>query len=118
VIADFGFLGLALATTLAAAANAAYVMFAARLRYGAVLPTGVMLDHARLVAATALLCAVVGAGLWLVPPPQGASLASALWLLAMIAAGVLAYLAGLWAVGAREFALIRRLLRRLASASP
>ena len=35
VIADFGFLGLALATTLAAAANAIYVMIAAHARYGA-----------------------------------------------------------------------------------
>ncbi len=117
VVADFGFLGLALATTLAAAANAAYVMIAARLHYGAALPTGVISDHARLVAATALLCAVVAAGTWILPAPQGASLALAAWVLAMIAAGVLAYLGGLWAAGAREFALIRRVLRRVASAA-
>ncbi len=116
VVADLGFLGLALATTLAAGANAAWVMIAARIRYGATLPAGALLDHARLVGATAVLCGAVGLGLWLVPPPPQASLAAGAWVAAMIGVGALTYLAGLWAFGAREFAQIRRRLRRVASA--
>ncbi len=117
VIADFGFLGLALATTLAAAANAAYVMIASRVHYGATLPARAWLDYLRLVGATAVLCGAVGLGLWLLPLPKQASLEAAAQLAGLIGFGVLAYLGGLWALGAKEFALLRRVVRRMASAS-
>jgi len=117
VVADFGFLGLALATSLAAAANAAWVMVASRIRYGATLPARAWLSHLRLVGATAVLCSAVASGLWLLPQPQPASLEAAAQLAGLIGIGVLAYLGGLWALGAKEFALVQRLVRRIASAS-
>ena len=116
VVADFGFLGLALATSLAAAANAVYVMIAARLRYGATLPARAWLDYLRLLGATAILCSAVVFGLWLLPTPSPASVEAALQVAGLIALGVLTYLSGLWALGAKEFALVRRLARRVASA--
>lgn len=113
VIADFGFLGLALATTLAAAANAAYVMIAARLRYGAHLQTRDWIGYLRLLGATGLMCGVVGLAHFLAPLPARASVVGAVHLFALIGAGGLAYLAGLYAFGAPEFALVRGLLRRV-----
>jgi len=113
VIADFGFLGLALATTLAAAANAAYVMIEARLRYGAHLETRDWIGYLRLLGATGLMCGVVGVTDALAPLPERASVAGALHLFALIGAGGLAYLGGLFLFGAPEFALVRGLLRRV-----
>ncbi len=115
VVADFGFLGLALATTLAAAANAAYVMIASRVRYGATLPARAWLDYLRLLGATAVLCAAVAPALWLFPRREQASLQAALELFGLIGLGVGAYLGGLWALRAKEFALVRGLARRVAS---
>jgi putative peptidoglycan lipid II flippase len=111
VVADLGFLGLALATTLAAAANAAYVMFVARALHGARLGARELRRYGRLVGATALLCAFVVAGAGFVP--SQASLAGALRLLALIAAAGLVYLAGLWLFRAPEYALVQGVLRRL-----
>ena len=110
VIADFGYLGVALATSLAAAANAGYVIGVARLRYGAHVHTRDWLGYLRLVAATALMCVVLIAAQWLAP--ARASLLAAIRLLLVIAAGGLVYLAGLWLFGAPEFALVRGVLRR------
>ncbi len=116
VVADYGFLGLALATTLAAAANAAYVMIAAHGRYGANLPPGDWLGYARLLGATGILCAAVTLALWLLPTTEPVSLLGALRLFGLIGLGGLAYLGGLWLLGAREFALVRAVLRRVATA--
>lgn len=116
VLADYGFLGLALATSLAAAANAAYVMIASRVRYGATLSASAWFGYLRLLGATAVLCSAVAFALWLLPTPSPASLEAAAQLAGLIALGVVAYLAGLWALGAKEFALVARLARRMASA--
>jgi putative peptidoglycan lipid II flippase len=110
VVADLGFLGLALATTLAAAANALYVMLAARARHGARLGRAELVRYARLVGATALLCVVAAVGARFTPAV--ASVHAALQLFAWIALGALAYLAGLWLFGAPEFALVQRVLVR------
>ena len=68
------------------------------------------LGYLRLLAATALLSAVVAAGLWVAPAE--ASLEAGLRLGLVIGAGGLAYLGGLWLFRAPEFALVRGLLRR------
>jgi putative peptidoglycan lipid II flippase len=112
VVADFGFLGLALATTLAAAANAAYVMIAARVKYGAHLEPRDWIGYLRLVGATALMCVAVVFAHSLAALPARASVLGALHLSALIAVGGLAYLGGLYAFRAPEFALVRGLLRR------
>jgi len=117
VLADLGFLGLALATTFAAAANAAYVMLAAHVRYGATLPARDWLGYLRLIGATGILCSAVALALWLLPSREQASLPAALQLFALIGLGGLAYLAGLWLFGAQEFALVRGIARRLVGAS-
>lgn len=113
VVADLGFLGLALATTVAAAANALYVMTAAHLRYGASLALRDWIGHLRLLGATGSLCAAVGVGQWFAPPADHASLLAALELLGLIGLGGFAYLGGLWLFGANEFQLVRGLTRRL-----
>ncbi len=110
VIADFGYLGVALATSLAAAANAGYVIALSRVRHGAHLHSRDFAGYARLVGATGLLCAVLVAGAELVP--SQASAGAALRLALLITAASLVYLAGLWLFGAPEFALVRGLLRR------
>ena len=110
VFADFGWRGVALATSLAAGANAAYVIAASRLRHGPHVHARDWLGYLRLVAATALLSAVVAAGLWLAPAQ--ASVAAGIRLGLVIVAGGLAYLAGLWLFRAPEFALVQGLLRR------
>jgi putative peptidoglycan lipid II flippase len=112
VVADFGFLGLALATTLASAANAAYVMIAARLRYGAHLQASDWLGYLRVLAATGVLCAVVGLGLYVWPLPPRASLEAAVYVFGLIGLGGSSYLAGLWLFGAPEFALVSGVLHR------
>ena len=113
VVADLGFLGLALATTLAAAANAAYVMTAARIQYGAHLQARDWLGYLRLLGATGVLCGAVALALWFLPRAEQASLRGALQLVAQIGLGGLAYLGGLWLFRAPEFALVTRLLRRV-----
>ncbi len=113
VLADFGFLGLALATSLAAAANALYVMVAARARHGAMLSARDLVGIARLLGATAVLCVIVALGADLVP--RRASVGAALRLGAVIAAGGLAYLGGLWLFRAPEFALVKAIAKRLAA---
>jgi peptidoglycan biosynthesis protein MviN/MurJ (putative lipid II flippase) len=110
VIADFGYLGVALATSLAAAANAGYVIALSRVRHGAHVHTHDFAGYARLVAATLLMSAVLLAGArWV---PSQASVAAGLRLTLLIGVASLVYLGGLWLFRAPEFALVRGLLRR------
>lgn len=117
VVADFGFLGLAVATTLAAAANAIWVMTAAHHRYGANLPARAWIGYLRLLAATGVLSLAVGIGVWLLPSQEQVSPLAALQLFGLIGLGGLAYLGGLWLFGAHEFELVRGLAGRLLRAS-
>ena len=110
VWADFGWLGVALATSLAAGANAAYVIALSHVRHGPHVHASDWLGYLRLLAATALLSAIVAAGLWFAPAE--ASLGAGIRLGLVIGAGGLAYLAGLWLFRAPEFTLVRGLLRR------
>jgi putative peptidoglycan lipid II flippase len=110
VLADFGWVGVALATSLASAANAAYVIAISRVRHGAHVHTSDWLGYGRLAAATALLALVVIVGAPFAPAV--ASLAAGVRLSLVIAAGGLAYLAGLWLFGAPELALLIGLVRR------
>jgi putative peptidoglycan lipid II flippase len=116
VVADFGFLGVALATTIAAIANAGYVVVRTRLLYGAHVRARDWLGYGRLLAATAVMSAVVVAGAPFVPAT--ASLATALRLALVIGAGGLAYLGALWLFRAPEFALVSGALRRAARLGP
>ncbi|MFI5316387.1 MAG: murein biosynthesis integral membrane protein MurJ [Myxococcota bacterium] len=110
VLADFGYLGVALATSLAAVANAAYVIAVSRARHGAHVHARDWAGYLRLVAATVLLAAVLAAGEWLAPAQ--ASVAAAVRLALLITVGGVVYLAGLWLFRAPEFALVAALLRR------
>jgi len=110
VIVDLGWLGVAFATSAAAAANAGYVIAVSRLRYGAHVHASDWAGYLRLVAATSLMSLVLWAGGALAP--ARASVAAAIRLTLLISAGGLVYLAGLWLFGAPEFALVRGVLRR------
>ncbi len=116
VLADFGYLGVVLATTLAAAANAGYVIAVSRVRHGAHVHARDFAGYARLAAATALLCAALVLGERVTSAV--ASLEGALRLGLVIAVAGLVYLAGLWLFRAPEFALVRGVLRRLLRLRP
>jgi hypothetical protein len=89
-------------------------MLSVRLRYGSHLEARDWIGYLRLLGATALLCGAVGLGQALAPLPPRASVGGAIHLFALIGLGGLAYLAGLYAFAAPEFALVRGLLRRIA----
>jgi peptidoglycan biosynthesis protein MviN/MurJ (putative lipid II flippase) len=116
VLADFGYLGVVLATTLAAAANAAYVVAVSAVRHGTHVHARDFAGYARLVAASALLCAVLAAGVRVTT--AAASLEGVVRLALVIGVAGLVYLAGLWAFGAPEFALVRGMLRRVLRLRP
>jgi putative peptidoglycan lipid II flippase len=113
VLADLGYAGLALASSIAAAANAAYVAWSARAHHGPVLPPRAWLAWLRPTLASVALAAV---GLGLVrafPFPEVASL-RALGLLGVYVGGAgVAYLAVLAALRAPEARLLSDLLVRL-----
>jgi hypothetical protein len=92
-------------------------MIAAHGRYGANLPPRDWLGYLRIFGATGILSAVVTLALRLTPTTEPVSLLAALRLLGLIGIGALSYLGGLWLFGAREFTLVRAVLRRVATAS-
>jgi putative peptidoglycan lipid II flippase len=102
VIADLGFAGLALATSVAATANALYLAGACRRLYGAFQPGSDLLRALQLLLATGVMIAV----LWLLgnqlPIPGEASLLGLLLLGLHVVAGVAGFFAGLALVRSPE----------------
>ena len=104
-----GHVGLALATSAAAAVNA-YLLWRGLYRAGRCRPSrssGLMLI--RCAAATALM---IGALLWIAPPDaawlETTILQRTLWLAGSVAAGAVVYLAGIWLLGGRISHLLHR----------
>ena len=113
VVADLGYAGLALASSLAALANAIYVVVAAHLRYGAQVGWGELGRWARLLAATALMSAVVGALLRLAPDDALAASPIGLTFLALcVLAGAVTYALALYALRSPELAALRSITQR------
>jgi len=110
VIADLGFAGLALATSVAAGANALYLAAACRRRYGAFQPRSDLLRALRLLLATAGMVAALWVLGQLAPVPRVASIVGLLLLGLHVAAGVVAFLAGLVLVRSPELGSLRAVL--------
>jgi putative peptidoglycan lipid II flippase len=110
VLFDLGYAGLALASSIAAAANAAYVATSAHARHGPVLPSRAWLGWLRTLVASAVLGAVGLALAHVVRFPEVAS-ARALAVLAIYVGGAaVAYVAVLALLGAPETRLLLALL--------
>ena len=109
VVADLGYAGLALASTIAASANALYVGIAAHARYGAVVGARDLLGWLRIAISSAAMSGVLYglARIW--PLPEQASIAGLLALAAHVALGAIAFAGGMAALGAPE---LRGLLAR------
>jgi putative peptidoglycan lipid II flippase len=113
VLADLGYAGLALASSIAATANACYVAASARLQHGRVLGPRAWLAWLRPALASAGLAAV-GLGLaHVLPFPAVASLRALPLLALYVASAGAAYLALLFALGAPEARLLWGLAARL-----
>ena len=113
VVADLGYAGLALATSIAAAANALYLAAYCRVRYGVFLPAAADAGRwLRVVLAAAAMGGVLSGLTVLFPAPTAASLAglAALALQVAIAAGV--YFAALGLLRSPELRAFRAIVRR------
>ncbi|MFQ5697737.1 MAG: murein biosynthesis integral membrane protein MurJ [Myxococcota bacterium] len=109
---DLDYLGLALASSIAAAANLTWIAWSARRRYGRLLPSGTGGRVGRLLIASGALAGFLALtrGLW--PMGPAASLRSAGLLTAQVGLGGTLYLATLWLLGSPEWRAGLRLLRR------
>jgi putative peptidoglycan lipid II flippase len=112
VVADLGFVGLALATSIAALANAVYVLVAVRRRYGQLLARDLWGRVARLTLAAAALAAALTALTALWPVPGSASIPGAAVLCSHVAIGALAYLGCLKLLRSPDLSSLAATLRR------
>ena len=113
VMADLGFVGLALASTLGALANAVYVMAIAGWRYGALLDARRLAGWWRLIAASGVLAlALLALRAW-APVPLEASLAGLALLALHVVAAAGLYLAVLVGSGSGEGRLLAGIPLRL-----
>ena len=111
VVADLGFVGLALASTIAATANCAYVIASARRRYGSQLESGSLLGWGKiLVAAGAMVALLRGLDASLPVGPE-ASLAALAVLALHVGLGLLGYGLALQLLRSNELQLLRNLFR-------
>ena len=106
VVADLGYAGLALASSIASAANAVYLAAALRVRFGALYRREDMLHGLRLAVAGAAMGAGVLAALSSWPDPGLAGL------VALVALGVALYALVLRLVRSPELSGLLALLRR------
>jgi putative peptidoglycan lipid II flippase len=112
VLADLGYAGLALATSLAAFANAAYLLGACARRYGPLFARGDRARFAKLGLATAALAGALWLAQRVLPPPaEGGAVALAV-LAAYVAAGAIVYLGALRALRSPELRALAAILRR------
>jgi putative peptidoglycan lipid II flippase len=112
VLAELSYPGLALAASIAAAANAAYVWLALRRRYGGLVRRTFVGRVVRIVAATALMSLVVLGATHLWPVPETASAIGVGLLILHAGLGVLSYALALVALRSPEVAPLVRLFRR------
>ena len=111
VVADLGFAGLALASSLAAGVNALYVMARARARHGAALDRADLEGAARIALASAAMAAAVLGLAHALPVGEVASLRGLVLLALQVAAGAAVYLGALVALRGPEPARLALLLR-------
>jgi putative peptidoglycan lipid II flippase len=111
VVADLGFVGLALATSIASLANAVYMLAAARRRYGR-LASGLGGRIAPLTAGAASLAGALVALDLVWPVPRSASVSGAAALFAHVALGAGVYLACLKLLRSPDLASLLATLRR------
>ena len=111
VVADLGFVGLALASTIAATANCAYVTVAARRRYGSQIDRGKLLGWGKLLVGAGAMVALLRGLDASLPVPSEASPAALAILALHVALGLLAYGLALHLLRSGELALLRNLLR-------
>ncbi len=111
-VAQLGYPGLALATSIAAAANAVYLFSAARRRYGRLLSGSDWVGLARLAIASAGMGATLWLALRVLPVPgQATPLALAL-LAAHVVLGVIVYAGLLALLRSRELRTLVSIVRR------
>jgi putative peptidoglycan lipid II flippase len=112
VVTDLGYPGLALASSLASLANAAYLMMASHRRHGGMLSRTDLVRWVQLTAAAVAMAAALWGLGEIAPIPRVAS-AAALALLAMyVAVGALVYIAALRFARSPEFPALLAIVRR------
>ncbi|MFQ5515160.1 MAG: murein biosynthesis integral membrane protein MurJ [Myxococcota bacterium] len=117
VRADLGYPGLALASSIAALANALYLIAASGRRYGRLLHGADLVGWGRLVLAAAFMVVGLRLGMaWLSPPPS-ASLANLARLAVLVTLGAGLYAGGLRALRSPELGALASILRRHRPAS-
>jgi len=112
VVADLGYAGLALATSIAAAANALYLAAYCRARYGVFVPRRDADRWLRIAGASAAMGAALAGLSQVLPLPRQASAAGLALLAVHVAGGAGAYFAALGLLRSPDLAAFRALLRR------
>ncbi len=112
VVADLGFVGLAAASTIAAAANCAYMIASARSLYGSLLASADIQSWLKLLAGAGVLVGVLRGLEAILPVPSEVSLGALATLLLHVAIGVGGYGLALHLMRSSELQLVRDMLRR------
>ncbi len=112
VVADLGYPGLALATSIAAAANALYLVAFCRVRYGVFLPLRDADRWLRIALASAAMAAALAGLAQAVPLPLHASAAGLALLAVHVGVGAGVYFAVLVLLRSPDVAAFRAVLRR------
>jgi putative peptidoglycan lipid II flippase len=109
---DMGYAGLALATSIAAYANAAYLFGACTRRYGPLFEAPDALRFAKLGAATVAESGALWLALLAIPVPEPGRFLGLAALLVYVGGGALAFGGALAALRSPEFPVLARLVRR------
>ncbi len=112
VLADLGYAGLAAAASIAALANAAYLLATVLRRYGPLLGRREASRLGRLLVAAAVMAVGVEAARRLLPAAEGASIRGAFTLLAEVGIGVALYAGVLALLKSPELSALRGIFRR------
>ncbi len=112
VVADLGFVGLAVANTIAATANCAYVVGSARRLYGSQLTRADLVGLLKIVGGAGVLIAVLHLADAILPISLEASLGSLATLALHLLLGVAGYGMALHRLRSSQLQLLRGLLRR------
>lgn len=112
VVADLGFAGLALATSIAAAANALFLVWFCRVHYGVFRPAHDAGRWGRVLVAGVAMAAALSGLAALLPGVRGASLAGLALLALQVGVGAAVYFASLALLRSPEVRAFRALVRR------